>query len=116
MTAADDYRDCAALSARLAKILPPEPRERWLAMSARWHALATSAQGARTPHAPREHSLAEVDDTALDDIFEPVENSRFRVTSAETGRKVPEPSGQFLSTFSASAAARPQPYAAATAA
>jgi hypothetical protein len=66
MPAADDYQQCAAISARLAETLPPEPRAHWLAMSERWTALATSARVARMPHAPVAADAAvdaQVDDT-----------------------------------------------------
>ena len=117
MPAADEYKECAAMSARLAEMVPPQSRERWLAMSARWMALATSARKARPPHSPRREGVAVVQSSAAidgtrldDDIFEPLEHSadRLRGTITEEQLQSSSASGHFLQTPSASAVALPQ--------
>ena len=114
MLAADEYEECALLSAKLAKIVPKD-RERWLGMAERWAALVVRAREARPPRYPRRDtapvvaSSPPIEDPMLDeDIFDPIEHKLERFHIADSNHNVPMASVHFLSTLSATADAPPQ--------
>jgi hypothetical protein len=106
MSAADDYSECAAISSRMAEALPDD-QERWLAIAARYGALATRAREARTPQwsrkeddnatAPADAPVetadeAQSDDDRLQDVIAEAKGIATRFSVAQCSG----PSGQFL--------------------
>jgi hypothetical protein len=56
MSTADEYSECAAECMRLA-VNQPQDRRRWLAMAARWTALAASAAKTETQPPPQNRTI-----------------------------------------------------------